>query len=167
MEEDKSWVHNMISLALLIEPPNKLSNDCPAVMIQTSHSGRLFNIPHISSFALYVLYAQCMYISPRAFKCLCICGHKGVSVEARDPYFPSSSIALCLASWLKLPGQCELWDSAFVLLVIDMYTLYIILCQCWGIQTQVLLLWKQAFYNLSHLPKHMFRFFKLCMEVIY
>lgn len=63
------------------------------VMIQTSHYGR-FSISHISSFALCVLYAWCMYIRSCAFKCMCICGHKGESVEARDPYFMSSSIVL-------------------------------------------------------------------------
>ena len=52
-----------------------------------------------------------------------MCGHKGVSMEARDAYFTSSSIVLCLASCLKLAGQCELWESAFVLWVRDMYTL--------------------------------------------
>lgn len=53
---------------------------------------------------------------------MCICGHKGESVEARDPYFMSSSTVLCLAFWLKLDDQCELWESAFMLWVTDMYT---------------------------------------------
>lgn len=67
------------------------------------------------------MHGVCIYVHVHSN----VCAYVDTRVSLWRPEIHTSCLPLlffCLAFWLKLDDQCELWESAFMLWVTDMYT---------------------------------------------